>query len=204
MLQRATIVVVLLFLPLVAQQPKPEELDHSGSEALELELLTLKRVYVESFGGGESAAQVRDMVIASLQRVKLFVLTENPERADAILRGSAEDLVFTDTFQSGESIAARTGISLGRGSSSSRSGRDSTALQASVGESESTRVQERKHEASASVRLVNRDGDVIWSTTQESMGAKFRSASADVAAKITRQLLEDRERMRAGRVQLAR
>lgn len=192
-------VLVLLFLPLVAQQLKLEELEPPGPEALDVELLKLKRVYVESFGGGESAAQVRDMIIASLQRAKIFVVTENSERADAILRGSAEDLVFTDSFQSGESIAARTGVSLGRGSSSSRSGRDNASLQASIGENESTRIQERKHEASASVRLVNRDGDVIWSTTQESMGAKFRSASADVAAKITRQLLEDREKLREGK-----
>jgi hypothetical protein len=51
--------------------------------------------------------------------------------------------------------------------------------------------QERKHEASASVRLVNRDGDVIWSTIQESQGAKFRSAAADVAERIGRQLAAD-------------
>jgi hypothetical protein len=61
------------------------------------------------------------------------------------------------------------------------------------------RIQERKHEASASVRLVNRDGDVIWSTTQESQGAKFRSASADVAEKIARQLSQDLERARRSR-----
>jgi hypothetical protein len=41
------------------------------------------------------------------------------------------------------------------------------------------------------VRLCNKDGDVLWSTTQESQGAKFRSASADVAAKIAHQLTLD-------------
>jgi hypothetical protein len=48
----------------------------------------------------------------------------------------------------------------------------------------------------ASVRLVNKEGDVVWSTTQESTGAKFRGATADVADKITRQLLGDVERLR--------
>lgn len=168
-------------------------------ERIPLGLLNLKRVYVEKFGGGEGAAQLRDMVIASLQRAKLFVLTENPERADAVLRGSAEDLVFTDVFQSGESLAARVGISGGSGSSSSRSGREYGSIQSSVGETENTRIQERKHEASASVRLVNRDGDVMWSTTQESTGAKFRSASADVAERITRQLVQDLEKLRGKR-----
>jgi hypothetical protein len=37
---------------------------------------------------------------------------------------------------------------------------------------------------------------VIWSTTQESLGAKFRGASADVADKITRQLQADYARAR--------
>ena len=55
-----------------------------------------------------------------------------------------------------------------------------------------------KH-ALATVRLVNKDGDVIWSTTQESNGAKFRGASADVAEKIARQLGMDYERVRRGR-----
>ena len=65
-----------------------------------------------------------------------------------------------------------------------------------MGDRESTAVRERKHEALATVRLVNKDGDVIWSTTQESTGAKFRGASADVADRITRQLLADIQRLR--------
>jgi hypothetical protein len=43
---------------------------------------------------------------------------------------------------------------------------------------------------------VNKDGDVIWATTQESLGAKFRGSSADVADKITKQLGADFERAR--------
>jgi hypothetical protein len=35
------------------------------------------------------------------------------------------------------------------------------------------------------------DGDVIWSTTQESQGAKFKSSSADVADKVVKQLLHE-------------
>ena len=54
----------------------------------------------------------------------------------------------------------------------------------------------RRHEAVAAVRLVGKDGDVIWSTTQESLGAKFRGASVDVAEKITAKLKEDFERAR--------
>jgi hypothetical protein len=167
------------------------------AEDLTVELLGLKRVFIDKFGGGEGAAQLRDMVIASLQRARLFVVTENADRADAVLRGSGEDLAFTDLFQSGESVGARGNVSAGRGTSTKN--RDYLALGSGVNENETTRIQERKHEAAASVRLVNKEGDVIWSTTQESLGAKLRSASADVADKITRQLVQDYERVKARR-----
>ena len=160
------------------------------------QLVDVRRVHVERLSGGETAAQLRDMIISSLQRAKLFVLTENPERADAVLKGSAEDLVFTDTFQSSDGISARA--SAGTPGSSTSSGSASRRTTASIGFSdrESTRIAERKHEAVAAVRLVNKDGDVIWSTTQESLGSKFKGSSADVADKITKQLQADYERAR--------
>lgn len=65
-----------------------------------------------------------------------------------------------------------------------------------MGESESEHSAERRHEALAAVRLVNKEGDVIWSTTQESVGGKFRGASADVADKIATRLKEDFEKAR--------
>jgi hypothetical protein len=160
------------------------------------QLLTLRRVYVERLSGGETAAHLRDMIISSLERSKLFAITENEERADAILRGSAEDLVFTESFSSNESINARGNIGGSNGASAGSKDRRSGYASAGVGEQESMHVSERKHEAAASVRLVSKDGDVIWSTTQESRGAKFRGASADVADKITKQLLADYQRVK--------
>ena len=185
-----TVVVFALLCAAAPPDPAPENLI--------LQALELKRVYVDKFSGGESASQLRDMVIAALQRSRLFVITENLERAAAVLRGSGEDLIFTDTFQQSDSVGADAGISLGRGTSS-RS-RDTASLRGGLRESDSTHIAERRHEATASIRLVNKEGDVIWSTTQESQGGKFRSASADVADKITRQLQQDldqaRERLR--------
>src|ERR1700676_2316105 len=165
----------------------------------------VKRVFVDRLTGGETAAQMRDLIISSLQGSKLFVLTENADRADAFLRGAAEDLVYTDDFESSEGVNAHVGDSSkndtstgthfnGGGGNVSRS--VARSLSAGVGENESTKIKERKHEAMATVRLVNKDGDVMWSTTQESNGAKFRGASADVADKITRQLTADLERLR--------
>ena len=189
---RAAAAVFLFLLPLAGED--------AGNEAMAAQLRAVRRVHVEKMGGGETAQHIRDMVIASLQRSGLFQLTENPERADAILRGSAEDLVFTDTFQSSESLNARVSAGVpGSGNTGSSRASNRRTLSAGVGESESTRIAERKHEAAAAVRLVNREGDVIWSTTQESLGAKFRGASADVADKIARQLIEDFRRARVER-----
>jgi hypothetical protein len=170
----------------------------------------VQRVYIDRLTGGETALQMRDMIAASLQGARLFVITENPDRADAVLRGSAEDLVFTDIHSSSDSIHADSHFGFSNGDStynsssgyggmgghSSSNQRDQRSQNGgmSVGDSESTHSVERKHEAVAAVRLVNKDGDVIWSTTQESIGGKFRGSSADVADKITKKLLEDYER----------
>jgi hypothetical protein len=175
----------------------------TAPDEVSAQIVNVKRVYVDRLTGGETAAQMRDLLITALQGTKLFVLTENADRADAFLRGAAEDLIYTDDFQSSEGVHATAGLGdsaansegtsvKGTGShvSSSRSGR----LNLGFGDDDSVNMKERKHEALATVRLVNKDGDVIWSTTQESNGAKFRGASADVAEKITRQLVAEYER----------
>jgi len=168
---------------------------HSGADAAD-SLLEVKRIYVAQLTGGTQADALRELIIASLDSTKLFVLTDNPDRADAILKGAADDHAFTDTFDSDESINAHeNGGKFGSGSSSySKSGGGYAGL--SIGENESHHIKERKHEAYAPARLCNRDGDVLWSTTQESNGAKFHGASADVAAKIARQLSLDIEKAR--------
>jgi hypothetical protein len=52
----------------------------------------------------------------------------------------------------------------------------------------------------AAVRLVNKEGDIVWSTTKESSGGKFRGASTDVAEKIVRQLVEDLQTARKPKI----
>jgi hypothetical protein len=156
------------------------------------QLVTLKRVFVDRLTGGETAAQMRDIIIASLESSKLFVLTENQEKADAILRGAAEDLVYVEQHSSSEGVNTHMNVAIPKGGYGSRAG--SAGL--GFGENESDHSTERRHEAIASVRLVNKDGDVIWSTTQESIGAKYHGASADVADKITGKLKDDFEKAR--------
>jgi hypothetical protein len=161
-------------------------------------LRSVKRVFVDRLTGGETADQMRDLLIASLHKTGLFVVTEEPERADAYLRGAAEDLIYTEQFQASDGVDFRAGLGAGRRSTSKASTAASLAarsISVSVGDDESVNIHERKHEAMATVRLVNREGDVIWSTTQESGGGKFRGASPDVAEKITRRLVEDMARI---------
>lgn len=166
----------------------------SIEEASLRQLLAVRRVYVDRMTGGETAAQMREILISSLEETRLFIVTENQDRADTVLRGGAEDLVFTEIHTSSDSVNAHGSISTRNGAYT----RDSRGLTAGLGagDSESEHSAERRHEAIAAVRLVNKDGDVIWATTQESLGAKFRGASADVAEKITAKLKEDFEKAR--------
>ncbi len=170
--------------------PPPNHIDDGLTQ-----LLAVKRLHVSELTGGEAAMQIRDMIIAAIQASGFFSVTENPDRADAFLRGTAEDLVFTDQFSSHDSVGVRSGIGTGRGSTGSR-GYERNSASIGISQSEDTKSSERKHEAVAAVRIVNKEGDVLWSTTQESLGAKFRGASADVAEKITRQLRADLDRAR--------
>jgi hypothetical protein len=151
----------------------------------------VRRIYVGELTG-EQAASLRDLIIASLDSTKLFVITDNPDRADAILKGAADDHTFEQTLDIQEGISTRE--SGGKSTSGYKTG--GTYGGFSVSDTQYHHSKERKHESYAAVRLVNRDGDVLWSTTQESQGAKFRGASADVAAKIAHQLSLDYDRAR--------
>ncbi len=170
--------------------PQAAEPEASPEEESAGQLAKVRRIYVDLLTGGESALKLRDLLMTSLQASKLFIVTEEEDKADAVIRGSGQDTAFTEYFSSSEGLNAHTQVSLpGMGSSNSRSSGGNGSF--SVGENESRRNEERKHEAMATIRLVSKEGDVIWSTTQESFGGKFMGASADVADKVARKLAAD-------------
>jgi len=150
-----------------------------------LRLLDVTTVFVAGLNGSSGHDQIRDMLIGSLQRSALFVVTEDEAKADAFLRGSAEDLIYSDYY------AERTGLNV-RGSTSrgEREPGESNYGAASfgIGESEGSSRRERRHEAIAAIRLVLKSGEVIWSTTQESPGEKFKGSSVAVADKVVEEL----------------
>ena len=166
------------------------------------DLAHVTRIYVDQLGGGHTSDQMRDMIITALQNSKLFAITENQDRADAVLRGSADDKVYTDEHETSDSIGLHTNSSSSDSSKNYLSGVSSSKSDGiGISDSERERSKERKHETSASIRLVNADGDVLWSTTQESAGGKFRGAMADVADKISRQLVDDTKKARATHIE---
>ena len=159
-----------------------------------LPLVNVRRIYVDQLGGGGESDQLRDMIIAALQNSGLFVITENPDRADASLRGSADDKIFMENHNTQESLGMHSAGSKGESSSEGGVGRVSSSTHSGFGvgltDSESSHIEVRRHEANASVRLVDTNGDVLWSTTQESGGGKFRGAAADVADRVAKNLMD--------------
>src|ERR1700761_7144006 len=89
----------------ISQPPSP----------LSAELLQVKRVYVAPLAGGPSSESLRELIIAGLASTNLFILTENPDRADATLKGAADDHTYVDIFDSSTGLTARQGT--GKGSS---------------------------------------------------------------------------------------
>lgn len=156
-------------------------------------LLGVRTLHVERLEG-EGAAAIRDMLIGAVQRTGLFVLTDDPENADAFLRGSAEDLIYQDYDRYRNGLNVR-----GSSSGSRRESGESKFGSASfgIGETEEASSRIRKHEAMAAVRIALKSGEVVWTSTQESNGAKYRGSAADVAEKVSKDLEQAVARARA-------
>lgn len=186
----------------ITVQPKPTMA--RGDVADPNELLRVKRIYVDSFGDDAISKEMQSMVVSSLVSSKRFKVTENRERADAILKGSTIEKTSQEIHAYGEGTAvggasgAHSGSVNGSwsGGTGSISGSSSGGFVAHHMATEDSSVNtETINEARLAVRLVNLDGDVIWTSTQESKGAKYKGSSADVADRCVKQLLKDVEKM---------
>ena len=155
---------------------------------LDQKLLATKRIYIESFGDDAVSKQIHAMVVSSLAEAKRLVVTENKERADAVLKGTGLEKTSQEAHAYSDSTAAGGSAGYVHGGSGWAHGKVASSAAALEDASLTTETVDR---ARIAVRLVDRDGDVIWSTTQESKGAKYKGASADVAEKVVKQLLRD-------------
>jgi curli biogenesis system outer membrane secretion channel CsgG len=168
------------------------------------ELLKVKRIFVDSFGDDAISKEMQSMIVSSLVETKRFKVTENRDKADAILKGVALEKTAQELHAYGESTAVggASGGSHGEISGSVVNGNGTISGSSSggfiarhMGTSDSSVNTETIDNARVAIRLVNRDGDVIWTSTQESKGAKYKGASADAAERCVKQLLRDVEKM---------
>ena len=104
-----------------AAKPAPEieaRSDKIDAEIAE-KLLKVKRIYVESFGDDALSKSLQGMVANALSASKLFIVTENKEKADAVLKGAALEKTSQEFHALGEGTAV---ASAAGGHSSSISG----------------------------------------------------------------------------------
>lgn len=182
--------------PASAAQPTQAAKQVSASP----ELVKVKRIYVDSFGDDPISKEMQSMIVTALVNSKRFVVTENRQRADAVLKGAALEKTSQELHAYGESTAVGSahGAHSGSISGSTVNGTGSVYGSSSGGfsahhaaTSDSSTNTETIDRARVAIRLVNADGDVIWTTTQESQGAKYKGASADAADLCVKQLMRD-------------
>ncbi|MCX6621317.1 MAG: hypothetical protein NTY38_09590 [Acidobacteria bacterium] len=175
-------------------------------------LLQAKRIYVDSFGESPENKSLAAMVLDAVRTSKKFIVTENRDRADLILKGAALERTTQEFHALGSSTsvagasarhsstlsgaASQTGT-VGWGSVAGSSSGGMVARSAGIDDSQAS--SETIESARVAVRLVTSEGDVVWSTTQESRGAKYKSATADVANKVVKELTWELERLEKAR-----
>ncbi len=101
-------------------------------------LLTVRRVFVDSFGDDNAAKGLRGWIVSSLSETGSFVVTENKDRADAVLKRD----VLENAGADGKVTVVRYAF-----------------------------------------RLVSKDGDIFWNTTQEA-GPDASDLAKQVMAKL--------------------
>jgi hypothetical protein len=167
-------------------------------------LLTAKRVYLDSFGEDPINKALQAMVLDALRASKRFIVTENKEKADLVLKGAALEKTTQEAHALGSATSVAGAAGGGSASVTGFSGPAGGSLLGSssggfvtrqLGVVDSQSSVETLNDARIAVRLVSNDGDVVWSTTQESKGAKYKGAMADAADKVVRQLLRDLEKL---------
>jgi curli biogenesis system outer membrane secretion channel CsgG len=195
-------IAIPLVMPLYGSTQNSQQTPSTTSADQELagKLAKVKRIYVESFGDDLLSKQAQAMVIDALTKTHKFIVTEKKENADAILKGTGLEKTSQELHATSEatSVGGAAGSHSGsiNGNNGTLSGSSSGGfVSRSAGIADSQASTETISEARMAVRLVSTDGDVLWSTTQESKGAKYKGASADVAEKIVKQLMWDLEKL---------
>ena len=148
-------------------------------------LLQAKRVCIGEFGKDVLGVQAREMIIAPLfdarrdDGSKRYILIDADEckdvEADLTLKGSITEQREQTHRSESEGVSFN-----GRGASGSGH--------------ENLSSSETKVHAVVTLRLVNKEGQVLWAISHESTGGKTKGAIGDAADRAARRLLRDIER----------
>jgi len=158
-------------------------------------LLEVKRVCVQKLGDDAIGALVQEMVIAKLFEARRFSLTENCEKADFILKGSVTERSDRASRSETESIGVRASAAASESErAGSASDRTSAAASAGLNAHEALSSSEMKQQAAVTLRLVDKDGEILWAISSESTGGKTKSAMGDAADRAVQRLLRDIQR----------
>lgn len=184
------ILAVVCFIPAVAQDEAETELDTST------ELASIKRICVEKFAGLEPQAdQAREMAIASLFGTKKFRVTENCEKAEAILRGSVTGSSEQRVRVEGDSVEFGRAVGYSSASVGGGSGSGSAGFGAAKGaDAETLASSETISQASITLRIVDPDGEILWAHTEEAKAGKVKGPVAFAIDRAIDQLLRDIEK----------
>lgn len=169
-------------------------------------LARIRRIFVESFGEDPISKEMQAMVIGSLSESHRFIITEKREKADAVLKATALEKTSQELHAIGEGTAVGGAAGShssslngsfvdGSGSVSGSSSGGFVARSAAITDSQAS--TETINDARVAARLVDSDGDVVWATTKESHGAKYKGASADAADQVVKQLLHDLDKLQS-------
>ena len=169
--------------PASASSPAPA----SAEPAADPRLLQIKYICVDRFGNDPLGVQAQEMVIARLFEAKRFRLTENCEKADFVLKGSITERSDRAYRRESEGIGFGT-------SASASSGGTSASGSISGNAQETLASSEVKVQAAVTLRVVDREGEILWAASLESTGGKTKGAINDAAERAVRRLLRDIER----------
>jgi hypothetical protein len=192
---KCVLLAALLFVSSAAStQEKPKEAP-PAEPAANPRLLQVKRVCVQNFGDDALGVQAREMVIARLFESKRFSLTENCEKADFVLKGAVTERNDRAFREESEGVGFGVGAAA---SDSSGAGINRTGTSASAsarGDARETLASsETKQHAAVTMRLVDKDGEILWAASLESTGGKTKGAIGDAAERAVRKFLRDLER----------
>ena len=191
----ASLAILLLAAGTAWSQEKPKETAPPDEPAVNLRLLQVKRVCVQNFGDDALGVQAREMVIAKLFESKRFSLTENCAKADFVLKGSVTERNDREFREESEGIGFGAGGSASEtsGSGANRTG-TSVSSSARADARETLASSQNKQHAAVTMRLVDKDGEILWAASLESAGGKTKGAIGDAAERAVRKFLHDLER----------